>query len=256
MSRILFSKDLKDYCLYLEINKITTISVQTGKLPKNKIELFFNKMKKSIIRDILVGLFVTIIGGLILFGITSDIELNKKIKEENTNKLDYQHQKYIDQRDGGVYKIVEVGGITWMAENINYDAVNTFGLYDWYNATTKVCPEGWKLPSAVDWQILLNNFGGYVEVLDLDVPYNEDIKLRRNVRTVGNPEQAYGELIVGGKSNFHVWNSDDYWTSTSVDDEFAFLFSFNPFNHQKVVFKEKYFKSSKKRCRCIKKKQN
>jgi len=74
----------------------------------------------------------------------------------------------IDKRDGKTYKTVEIGKRIWMVENLNYRPLSDsswcyrdsdsycdkYGrLYDWENAMT-VCPQGWKLPSLRDWDIL------------------------------------------------------------------------------------------------------
>lgn len=96
---------------------------------------------------------------------------------------------FTDNRDGKVYKTVEIGDQTWMAENLAYlPAVNlptegsftekfyyvngysgddvaqakltnnylVFGvLYNW-EAAKDACPEGWHLPSSTEWNTLIN----------------------------------------------------------------------------------------------------
>ncbi len=71
-----------------------------------------------------------------------------------------------DSRDGQTYKVVEISGTKWMAENLKYMAKGSFcyeddlsfceqygRLYTW-DVAQNVCPEGWRLPSESDWNAL------------------------------------------------------------------------------------------------------
>ncbi len=76
---------------------------------------------------------------------------------------------FTDTRDGHTYRTIEIAGKIWLANNLNYytetsfrnpDATEIEGrLYTWYEAQT-VCPPGWHLPSATEYQSLINAVNG------------------------------------------------------------------------------------------------
>jgi|GEM_PF-820011 len=80
--------------------------------------------------------------------------------------------KFTDARDGQEYWAVDIDGMVWMAENLNFTtdrswcyendrlSCERYGrLYHW-NAAMEACPAGWHLPSRVEWADLIAAVGG------------------------------------------------------------------------------------------------
>ena len=100
-----------------------------------------------------------------------------------------------DPRDNQVYRIVNIGDFTWMAENLNYKVDSSYcyndsaekcekygRLYTWYAAVGMskeecgvehdyecvseeevvqgICPDGWHLPADWEWKVLFDLVGG------------------------------------------------------------------------------------------------
>jgi uncharacterized protein (TIGR02145 family) len=101
-------------------------------------------------------------------------EEERKIREEEQKRLEKISAYFTDSRDGKKYRTVKIGGMSWLAENLNYappkdsgfcyknnaDSCKKYGrLYTWNTART-VCPAGWHLPTREEWSELGRAAGG------------------------------------------------------------------------------------------------
>ncbi|MBO7513415.1 MAG: fibrobacter succinogenes major paralogous domain-containing protein [Fibrobacter sp.] len=157
----------------------------------------------------------------------------------------------IDKRDGKKYKTVKIGDQTWMAENLNYNAASSFcynnrecncakygRLYTWAVAVGKseeacgyghtcsllsdniqgVCPDGWHLPSKVEWEILFYAVGGK-DVAGMKLKSTSDWKENGN----GDDAFGYSALPAGNRLNNGFYRNEGYYAnfwSSSEDDSY------------------------------------
>lgn len=145
--------------------------------------------------------------------------------------------KMTDSRDGQTYEIVTIGNQVWMAENLNYEIDSSYcyndsanycdkygRLYVW-SAAMKACPNGWHLPSSVEFSTLMENVGnGAGRVLksksgwDDYEPYHSTGGAGYLVDGNGSDDYGFSALPAGGRSNdggyFYNGYETHFWSST------------------------------------------
>lgn len=112
-----------------------------------------------------------------LSGLTPDTKYYIRAFTESSGKIFYSDtfsiqtlraEWFTDTRDGQKYMVRNFGNSVWMIENLNYRTKNSvyfkndsikyaseFGrLYSFSDASI-ACPEGWHLPSEIEWENLL-----------------------------------------------------------------------------------------------------
>ncbi|SHK70940.1 FISUMP domain-containing protein [Fibrobacter sp. UWB12] len=102
--------------------------------------------------------------------------------DSTPSSAEFRANFFTDSRDQQTYKILDIGGRVWMAENLNYqenleivvDTVRGWSgcfnnsddfcekqgrLYEW-DVAMNACPDGWELPSKADFDSLFAVVGG------------------------------------------------------------------------------------------------
>jgi uncharacterized protein (TIGR02145 family) len=134
--------------------------------------------------------------------------------------------KFTDKRDGNVYRIINLNGVTWIAENLKYkpkqgavyydnNPVNgtDYGmLYDWETAK-KVCPSGWHLPTGTEFRNLSDHF------------QQQESWRKASKDTVSFTIQLGGFQDHEGTFS-EIDESGYYWTATEYDKKSAEYFSY------------------------------
>ena len=200
-----------------------------------------------------------------------------RLDAEFRNKTEFiGDSMIIDLRDSSIYMVVTIGDNIWMAENLRirtktgsacYDSkpencIKYGRLYDWYTAT-KVCPNGWHLPSHDEMIELTEIAGGKslgARELKSVKGWNDIPKKMRNyskTKVFSNNETGFNAISAGQFTNGfrgEGWVAS-FWTSTEYSNLYQYRMSMVHYLNSVDLGTGGRPKSDKYSVRCIKDKQ-
>ena len=160
-----------------------------------------------------------------------DDNLGKTITKSEISETD---EHFTDPRDGTDYYTTTANGLTWMRNNLAYEGVGIpfkeakamrkiYGhYYNWDEAQT-ACPEGWRLPTAAEWEGLSKDSGA----LMVDAYFNGErmwefwpsVKITNSTKMCVLP---CGFAIAASYNSFKgEFDYATFWTADSVDGDSA-----------------------------------
>lgn len=204
-------------------------------------------------------------------------------QEEDTIEL-------VDKRDGEIYKVVQIGEQIWMAENLRYNAENSWlnpenpnekygRLYDWEtvmnlgdtltsssNKKQGICPLGWHVPSDEEWKTLEVFLG--MSQTDADTTGWRGTDQGIQLKSTTGWEESATEWVLNDKGTnssgfnafptgdnyvtyFHsIGNYGGFWTSSEFSDE-------NAWEHYMSYMMPNVYRGNRIKlvslaCRCVK----
>lgn len=185
--------------------------------------------------------------------------------------------------DGNKYATIQIGLLTWMAENLrttrykdgvliphvvdslqwgslinaSYSAYEhslekekIYGkLYNWYAVNTgKLCPQGWHIPTDGEWSYIVVMFNNEVEKLRSAT----NIWLEPNLGATN--ESGFSGLPGGSRHGFGLFsgmgNYGYWWSATEYDHTTAWARSLN--GQSDYVYDMYFYKYNEMSCRCVK----
>ncbi len=170
---------------------------------------------------------------------------------------------FTDSRDGQIYRTVQIGTQTWMAENLNYNCSGSYcynndpangeiygRLYTWDAAKT-AAPAGWHLPTDAEWQTLVGYLGGSSVAGGKMKETGTEHWYSPNIATNESGFTALpGGSRRGSEAFYNLGRYADFWSATENSSSYAW-YRYLCY-HRSDVYRYYYYKSRGFSVRCVK----
>lgn len=173
-------------------------------------------------------------------------QLSISLEPVETNLSINKHfGQYTDRRDGQIYRTINLGGLTWFVENLNYETQSGSWIYDdttqspghgrlyTWEVAQIACPQGWRLPTVSDWRKLLKGFKGR----EFEVLTNREFNIR-----LGGYRNLSGVFQDINRNGY-------YWSSTESGSTSCWGYIFN--DDLSKIYHEQVDKKLGFCCRCV-----
>lgn len=162
-----------------------------------------------------------------------EIVMAEPCRDDTEDNCEYDTLE--DERDGESYKTVKIGPQEWMTENLRYEGEESYcfedkeancpkgRLYTW-NAALSACPDGWHLPTYVDFLNLMSLVSGRS-----DISNKAAYRLLYSPRTGTKNPYGFSAIYTYTRSSsgYYSNHSSDpsLWSATSTGAEKAYYLS-------------------------------
>lgn len=172
-----------------------------------------------------------------------------------------QESSFTDPRDGRTYPTVQVAGMTWFAENLQYAADGSYcyddadancerygRLYPW-EVALNACPAGWHLSTEYEWQALELHLG--IDFSELDGTrsrgIDQGVQLREGGASGLNVELGGWRRTDGSYASADT--SAALWTATEADPFHAWHRDVN--TERTALYRSRVYKPYALSVRCV-----